>query len=235
MAILNIKSLREQVYEYLRDEMQTGNLLPGAPINLNEISQRLGISKTPLRDALIQLEVEGFVTIEPRRSVVVNPLTLQEVKNAYGVIGALEAAAIQEVFPRLTERHAGRLERLNEDQYKAIEDKDFDCYYQKNLEFHDLFLDLSENTILRRIISPIKLRLYDFPRRSYILDWELTNLHEHEQFIKAIRQKDPHQAAVILKDFHWSFKVHANAIRRFYRMVAETIRAENGRHSTGEG
>jgi DNA-binding GntR family transcriptional regulator len=232
--MLTIKSLREQVYAYLRDEMQTGNLLPGAPLNLNEISQRLGVSKTPLRDALIQLEVEGFVTIEPRRSVVVNGLTLQDVKNAYDIIGALEASAIQDVFPRLNAAHIQRLEALNADQYRAIEDRDFERYYRKNLEFHDQFLNLSDNTTLRRIITPIKLRLYDFPRRSYILDWELTNLEEHGQLIDAVRAGDPSGAATILKDRHWSFAEHEDDIRSYYRLAAETIKAEN-RHRQANG
>ncbi len=60
-----IASLREQVYRYLRDQMHLGNILPGSSLNLNQISQQLGISKTPLRDALIQMESEGFVTIYP--------------------------------------------------------------------------------------------------------------------------------------------------------------------------
>ena len=63
--------MREQVYEYLRDEISNRKLLPGATININEISRQLGISKTPLRDAIIQLETEGFVTILPRRGVTV--------------------------------------------------------------------------------------------------------------------------------------------------------------------
>ena len=92
--MLNTKSLREQVYEYLRDEIQNGNLLPGATINPNEISKQLGISKTPLRDAIIQLEIEGFVTILPRRGVTVKKLTLQEIKDSYEIVGALEASVI---------------------------------------------------------------------------------------------------------------------------------------------
>ncbi|KUK42218.1 MAG: Transcriptional regulator, GntR family, partial [Thermovirga lienii] len=55
------KSLREQVYDYLRRKLNAGELKPGAFLNLNELSARLGISKTPLREALIQLELEGFV------------------------------------------------------------------------------------------------------------------------------------------------------------------------------
>ncbi|MGB5881972.1 MAG: GntR family transcriptional regulator, partial [Thermoanaerobaculia bacterium] len=63
LEILNLKSLREQVYDYLREAMNRGDLAPGATLDLNAISRRLGVSRTPLRDALLQLETEGFVTI----------------------------------------------------------------------------------------------------------------------------------------------------------------------------
>lgn len=63
--MIYVKSLREQVYEFLRKELTEGKLIPGSSVNLTEISEQLGISKTPLRDALIQLEAEGFVTIAP--------------------------------------------------------------------------------------------------------------------------------------------------------------------------
>ncbi len=75
-GLLDVRSLREQVYEYIRGEIQNGRLIPGALIKVNEISERLGVSKTPLRDAIIQLECEGFVTILPRRGVVVNKLKI---------------------------------------------------------------------------------------------------------------------------------------------------------------
>ena len=87
--LINIKSLKEQVYEYLREQMRTGDILPGSVIDMEETSKKLGVSKTPLRDALLQLEMEGFVSIIPRRKVVVNVLSIQDIKNYYEIIGAL--------------------------------------------------------------------------------------------------------------------------------------------------
>ena len=89
-----LKSLKEQVYDYLRVQMNEGRLRPGAFLNLNDISRELGMSRTPLRDALFQLESEGFVTIFPRRGVVVNSLTLEKIRNIYEILGALESAAL---------------------------------------------------------------------------------------------------------------------------------------------
>jgi len=211
-----LKSLREQVYEYLRDEMNRGNLTPGSSINLNEISQRLGISKTPLRDALIQLECEGFVAILPRRCVVVNTLTLDDIRNAYEIAGALEGAAVQSVFAKFDASHIALMEEMNSEMRAAINRGAFDTYYRLNLSFHDVFLNLSGNQMLRRIIMPIKQRLYDFPRRGYIREWELRNCDEHDGFIQCIKAGDCGGAVKVMRDVHWSFAAQEKFIRRFY-------------------
>jgi DNA-binding GntR family transcriptional regulator len=214
--MLNTKSLREQVYEYLRDEINNRKLLPGATINVNEISQQLGISKTPLRDAIIQLEIEGFVTILPRRGVKVKKLSLQEIKYSYQIVGALEGSVIIDVFERIGESRISRMEKLNAKQIKALKRKEYDNYYKLNLDFHNVFLDLSENKSLKNIVTPYKQRLYDFPRRGYIKEWELNNCEEHNQLVELIKKKDQLGAAAFIRDVHWSFKVQEKYIRQFY-------------------
>jgi DNA-binding GntR family transcriptional regulator len=217
-SILILTSLREQVYQYFREEMQSGSLTPGSSINLNSISRKLGISKTPLRDALIQLEAEGFVSILPRRGVLVNKLSRQEIQNIYQIIGSLEASVVTAVFEKFTKAHIDKMKHLNIDQITALENKDFDTYYRLNLEFHDVFLDLSDNDTLKKIIGPLKQRLYDFPRRGYLKDWEMQHLNEHDKFIEAIRKGDREKAAGVIKDEHWSFDAHKKYLDRFYTL-----------------
>jgi DNA-binding GntR family transcriptional regulator len=215
---LNIKSLREQVYEYLRNAMNRGGLLPGSSINPSQMSQQLGISKTPLRDALIQLETEGFVTILPRRGVIVNKLSLQDIKNSYEIVGALEAAVIVSVFEELNSSRIAKMKQLNLEMKAAIKRGDFDSYYQQNLRFHNVFLELSGNEALLRLVMPIKQRLYDFPRLGYIKEWELNNCNEHQQFIELIEKDDCNGAASIMRDVHWSFSVQEKYIKQFYSL-----------------
>ena len=214
--MLNTKSLREQVYEYLRDEIQNGNLLPGSTINPNEISKQLGISKTPLRDAIIQLEIEGFVTILPRRGVTVKKLTLQEIKDSYEIVGALEASVIMNEFDKITATHISQMEKLNTDQKAALENEDYDKYYRLNLDFHNIFNSLSDNKTLMQLIMPFKQRLYDFPRRGYIREWEMNNCDEHHQFIELVKKKDRMRAANLMRDVHWSYAVQEKYILQFY-------------------
>lgn len=214
--MIHKESLREQLYAHLREELRVGRLAPGASIDLNAISRELGVSRTPLRDALIQLDGEGFVTILPRRGVVVNQLTLAEVRDSYEIIGALEAATVQQVADQLRAIHMLRLVGLNKAQVQALDGRQWDRYYQLNLDFHGVFLDLSKNQMLLKLISRLKQRLYDFPRRPYMEEWERENLEEHARFIAHLEAGDPPAAATLLRDEHWSFGRHAERIERFY-------------------
>jgi DNA-binding GntR family transcriptional regulator len=211
-------SLREQVYHFFWQEMQTGVLTPGAAINLNEISKKLKISKTPLRDALIQLETEGFVTILPRRGIIVNPLPLQAIKNYYEILGALESSTLMAVFDKIKDTHIELMEDLNAEQREAFNHEEYEHYYRLGIAFHDVFLNLSDNDILRKILMPIKRRLYDFPRRAYIEEWELINLDEHDRLITCIKKGNQPGAASIIKDEHWSFSFHQKYLRKFYSL-----------------
>jgi DNA-binding GntR family transcriptional regulator len=224
--MLNLQPLREQIYQYFRKEMQTGVLLPGSTINLNKLSLELGVSKTPLRDALIQLEANGFVKILPRRGVKVNVLSLNDIKNLYEILGSLEATTIISVFHKFNQSKVDKMERINSKYKKAILAGDFEQIYLINLSFHDSFLGLSENSELRRLIKPLKQRLYDFPRRSYISEWELRNAQEHTQLIEFIKRNDPKGAAHVLQNVHWSFSYQEEFIREFYALALKEYEAE---------
>lgn len=225
---IQIQSLRELVYQYFRDEMQLGRLAPGATINLNAMSRELGVSKTPLRDALIQLEIEGFVTILPRRGVMVRRLNLEDVRDCYGIIGALEALVIRNNFHRIGPDAILRMKQLNDDQRKAFADGEHLVYYQKNLDFHDVFLSLSRNATLLKIIIPMKQRLYDFPRQAYVTEWEMRNMDDHDRFITMIENGDVDGAARLMQHVHWSYLVQEDFILEFYRAAALKKSLANG-------
>ena len=214
---LVLKSLREQVYGHLRHLLSRGEIQPGSFINQDELAARLGVSRTPLRDALLQLEAEGFVAILPRRGVRVEALTVEDVRHIYEVVGALEGAAVLAAFPGLGAAEQAALHRLNGEMKDALDADDFDRYYEANLAFHDVFLDRCGNEQLERIVRRLKQRLYDWPRRrGFVKEWELASLEEHAAFARLVAKGDATAAADHLRDVHWSFAVQEPYIRRYY-------------------
>lgn len=216
-SILNTASLKEQVYEYLREEIRKKNIQPGSAINMEATSKKLGISKTPLRDALIQLEMEGFVTIAPRKGIYVNGLSIEEIKEYYQVIGALESSALTVCFDKIKSSHINKMKKLLKEMQAAIEKDNFNSFNKKNQAFHDLYIDLSGNQWLKQIVHNLKKRLYDFVAvDKWIKEWEESSINEHQRLLDAVEKRDLKEATAIIHDEHWSFAVQEKFIRRYY-------------------
>lgn len=231
MTVFNNRggSLRFSVYDYFREQMQKGELIPGSLINLKEISESLGISMTPLREALVQLETEGFVSVIPRRGVVLNGLSLRKIRDIYSILGALESVALREAFSRIDEAVLERAERTNREMLKCLMDKDSRGYFARNNRFHGIWLDRSGNEELLRQIKVLKERLYEFPSNENLIDeWEESSLREHEEIIGLIRSGDVERAVGYLQFVHWSFEKQEPYIHRFYSQHLESLERKRG-------
>jgi DNA-binding GntR family transcriptional regulator len=216
-SIINTKSLKEQVYEYLREQIHLQNIEPGSMINMDATSKKLGISKTPLRDALIQLEMEGFVTIVPRRGIFVNTLTLDDIKDFYQIIGALEQSALCNSKDKISPKDIEKMQKLNREMKKALDKNNFDIFYKKNLEFHNTYISLSQNLSLIQIVNNLKKRLYDFPRqKKWVKEWEESSIKEHQKIADLISEGKITEAADYIHNVHWSFSVQEKFIMRYY-------------------
>jgi DNA-binding GntR family transcriptional regulator len=191
--------------------------MPGSAIDMEETSKKLGVSKTPLRDALLQLEMEDFVTIRPRRMIVVNSLTEKDIRNYYEIIGALESMALLKAFDRLKPSDIEGMQALNDAMREAIAANDFDAYYEKNLDFHNIFLCHCGNDSLIKLVNNMKKRLYDFPRaKGFVKEWEESSILEHQALIDLVRSGRSQAAANHIRDIHWSFKVQEEFVRKYY-------------------
>jgi len=206
------------VYHYLCEEMKTGGLSADHFINQTEICKRLNISKAPFKDALIQLETEGFVSILSRRGVLINSLTQEDISEAYRVLAALESEAIRAAFDLFKPKHIKEMVSLNEQMHQTLQSGAFVEYYELNINFHNIFIDLLGDRLLKRIVTPIKQRLYDFPLRNYNVEWEEINISEHIRIIDSIKKGNKEAAANIIKYEHWSFSFHRNHIIEFYEL-----------------
>ncbi len=215
--------LAEEVYSLLKDRLDRGQIQPGSFLDLASLARELKMSKTPLRDAVMRLEAEGFVSVYPRRGVMVKELTLRDIRELYEVIGALEAQAALLARERFGREHADQLDELDSAMRAALKDDDFDAYYRANLAFHDVYIALADNRNLAAALKLRKERLYDFPRRSgYVREWELASVKEHKQLAKLFRAGDYEEAASYIRDVHWSFSVQEGFIKAYYLAARAT-------------
>ncbi len=197
--------LRVQVYDYLQNQMRIGALEPGASISVNTMIKELGISRTPLREALLLLQEQGFVSILPQRGVKINALSLGDVNDIYEILGGIESRVVLSVFNKIGEDEIQQMNQLNSQIEGWLVKEDIIRHNQANIEFHNVFLDLSENHRLLRYVKNLKMQLYDFPRRDFGKQWNSKNLQEHREFVKLIQKGKAIDAADYLRDIHWEF------------------------------
>ena len=217
------KSLREQVYDHLRAELRRGNLETGAFLDLNRLAEDLGVSRTPLRDALIQMEVEEFVTITPRRGVAVRRLDPKDIREIYQLIGALEGAALLAAAPSVTAADLERLRKLDRRARQALDAGDREAFHEHNLAFHDFFLDRLGNERIKALVHTKKQQLYDWNRRLQKLHvgWEDSGLREHEEVLRLLESGAFQEAAACLRDVHWGFQVQEAFVNQAYFQEGE--------------
>ena len=215
--IRSIKTLREKVYTHLKTMIKARKLSPGEFIDLNRIGEELGMSRTPLRDAMFHLENEGFITIFPRRGVMLNALDLRTIRNIFEIVGALESTALLRAGESLSADDIALMAQLDEKMAVCLSERDLDTLYGYNVDFHNVFLDKSDNEELVHTARIQRERLYDFPvRRALLFDWERGNLAEHVEMVKLLERGDIKGAADFLRDVHWSYQVQEKYIRQYY-------------------
>ena len=210
------QSLRDEVYEILSEMLHRGEFLPGSIIDQKKICSDLGISRTPLNNALIRLDAEGIVTIHPRSRVTVNKLEEEDIQHLYGIIGTIEGTLIANGFENYTPEILGQMDELNKRMKRYIQEGDLGSYSSLHYQFHQFFIAMAPNLFAERILRPIKNRLWDFPQKSFSQQWEMDACDEHDLIIDAIRERDCEKAVSCLKDVHWSFEYNKKHILAVY-------------------
>ncbi len=137
--------LRAKVYHELRADMIQCRLPPGTEIRENELAQRFGVSKSPVRDALMRLEREGLVITLPRQGYRVAPVSIADVQDMFHLRDALEQACMERIVRRATDEQLGELERFR--RFKTADwDGGFVAY---NREFHRCLARIAGNPRMR--------------------------------------------------------------------------------------
>lgn len=179
--------LRQQVYAHLRKALKSEKLKPGNTVRINQLGEALGISRTPLRDALLQLQAEGFVTFLPQRGILINELSEKEIKDIYEMLGALDSRGLLSVFSRIGSDEIQKMKALNEEMLLQVKNQAYFEYFDLNTAFHNIYLNLSDNMLLLNQLNILRQRLFDFVTKGeWIKKVQVLNCQEHLKLIELI-------------------------------------------------
>jgi DNA-binding GntR family transcriptional regulator len=171
------------------------------------LAERLKISRTPIREALLKLEAEGVVVCNSRRSYNVRILTVQDVREIYETLGLLEGAIAAASLPHLNPDDIGHLTRLNAEMEAAAAAADLPAFGEWNRTFHDVFILKLQNQTLRETCLLVRNLLYTFPvRRATLAEWLHKSVSEHRTIIRLAGEGDAEALGAYFRTVHWGFE-----------------------------
>lgn len=208
--MVKFKSLKDHVYDYIANEILIGKLHPEEKINESTICNELSISRTPVREALIQLASEGILENVPRKGFVVKSMSRKEAAELYVLLGYLDGLAAKLACPNLTDRMYRDMEFYINSMDLAIESKNYEMYLEQQRLFHQIYIDQCGNETLISEICKMKNK---FLKKSYADDEEgetyrtlkETNA-EHEEILKLLQDRKADEVFTYLADVHWAPK-----------------------------
>ena len=188
-------TLWQRVYTRLRDEILSGALEPGTELQEVALSENLGVSRGPIREAIGRLAAEGLVTVRPRRGAVVRELSTEEFLEAYQVREALEVMAVRLAVPRLTEADVAALETYIAEMTSCAERGDTQGFFEANSGFHRAFFDISGNRMLVDLYRGLCSQIDRYRLRSLELRGNVQrSIAEHKAILRAARAGDVERA-----------------------------------------
>ena len=189
-----------ELREKIEEEIAIGVFKPGTRLDEAELAVRFGVSRTPIREALIQLASMGILQIRPRRGAVVPKLTPHRLVEMFEVMAELEAMCGRLAARRMSEADHCRLVETHRDCAAAFSSGDADAYYFKNELFHHVIYAGSHNSFLAEQASMLHRRLRPQRRLQLRLRDRVANsFDEHERIVQAMLAGDAEQAGELLR------------------------------------
>ena len=208
--------LRDVVFNTLRDAILTGKLVPGERLMENQLADKLGVSRTPVREALRMLELENLVELVPRKGAQVLDMSEKDITNILEVRSALEGLATSLACKKMSKEDLQQLKNLEVDFEKAVADNDVEHFVDIDEDFHDLIFAATENDKLINIFRNLRIQLYRY-RMAQAKNNETsmsTIVAHHRSIIRAIENRDAEEGATIAQGH---IKYQTESILRFVR------------------
>ncbi len=186
--IVNVRNLKSEVYRIVRLGITSRSLPPGAYLHESELAAELGVSRTPVREALHRLAQEGMVDLQPRRGAFVKKWTPQEIYEILVMREVLEGLAARLAARHLSDAEIDALEDCHADYRRGLID-----YSQADERFHQAIIDASRNARLTKVVLNLAdtLQMIDLRARIFATPGRIeASLKEHREVIAALRARD---------------------------------------------
>ena len=193
--------LRDVVFNTLRQAILRGELQPGERLMEIQLAQRLGVSRTPVREAIRKLELEGLVLMIPRRGAEVAEITRQDLEDVLEVRAALEELAVKDACEHITDEQLQDLKKAANEFKRSLEGTDLVACAEADIHFHEIIYAATNNKRLVQMLNNLREQMYRY-RLEYIKDEDKRHilLVEHDQILKALSLRHVHEAKIAIRE-----------------------------------
>ena len=191
--------LRDVVFNTLRQAILRGELKPGERLMEIQLANKLGVSRTPVREAIRKLELEGLVLMIPRKGAEVADISEKSLKDVLEVREALEELAARLACDKITKEGINRLKEAAQDFRSALKSNDITQMAEADVRFHDVICNATENQKLGQLLNNLREQMYRY-RIEYLKDQHVYEklLSEHEEIIRHIEKGEKDEAARVV-------------------------------------
>jgi DNA-binding GntR family transcriptional regulator len=208
LAKLFRENLNLRVYSALKEMIANHRFKPGERINVERITKELGVSRTPVWEAIRRLEQESLVVNVTNKGIFMNTLTREEALDLFAVREVLEGMVARLAAERIDEKIIKKLESSLEKQKKWIEKGDIIAYTREDFNFHTLIHKASGNVFLAEMLERIENKIH--PIGLHVNGFLPSFYKEHSNLIRALRKNDPKEAEAM-------FRKHNENVMRIIR------------------
>lgn len=201
--------LRDDVYRRLRDAIVDGTFLPGEQLKDAELAAWLGVSRTPIREALLRLGASGLVVAVPGRSTTVSEIDAQAVRNARDVIAAMHQLAVREVAGNLSDDDLTRMRDANHRFARALSSGDLDAAMDSDEELHRIPVAALGNRAVEAVLEQFAPVVRRAERLRFRGDGQ-ASVKRHDELIALLGSGDADQAAAVAFDIWHSLPAEEN-------------------------
>lgn len=189
----------DKIRTEIENAIKDGDLLPGESIDEAELANQYQVSRTPIREALIQLQAQGMVTSLPRGGMVVAKMDLQQLLALWELLAELEGVAVRLACQRMTAHELEALVQVHEDSRRHADSDDMAGWQQSNLLFHDLIYRATRNPYLRLEVMRIRTRTGYYRRHAFgALGRIRSSFEQHQVVVDAFRKGDQEAAVAAM-------------------------------------
>lgn len=190
-----------QIADMLRDMIMTGKLKEGDKVNEGKLCETMEISKTPMREALRVLSVEGLIRLVPNRGAFVTKPEFEEIAEMFDVMSLLEGFCAHRACQKMTPRHFAHLEKLHAKLEEHFERRDQEAYIRINNQYHSLIQELAGNRTLNQIVDGLRKKILLYRFQSLNLPTRFAaSIREHRDLLDAFRQRDCSRAKALMRE-----------------------------------